>query len=149
MKGAVFRNALKPSRLRDAPGNTATASLQRALQINPYDPKLWQLLAAIGLEQGDAAQAKMVAAVNTLDHPRNHICFVLNRASNYGLPGAGAARLLAAATALVLMPVLSFAADKDFIDLHDIDALLAIFIRHSRADAVTHTPGDLVGAETD
>ncbi len=40
----------------------AAANLERAVRIDPYDAKLWQLLAAIRLEQGDAAQAEAMAA---------------------------------------------------------------------------------------
>ncbi len=40
----------------------AAASVERALRIDPYDSKLWNLLAAIRLQQGNAAQAEAMAS---------------------------------------------------------------------------------------
>jgi len=40
----------------------ATASLERALRIEPRNPRLWQELARVRLKQGDYAQAESVAA---------------------------------------------------------------------------------------
>lgn len=39
----------------------AAANVERALRIDPYDAGAWQLLAAIRLQQGDAAQAEVMA----------------------------------------------------------------------------------------
>lgn len=45
----------------------AAATTERALRIDPDDPRLWQLLARIRLAQGDAAQAAAMAGKsNTL-----------------------------------------------------------------------------------
>jgi predicted Zn-dependent protease len=40
----------------------ASASLERALRIEPRNPHLWQELARVRLQQGDYAQAESVAA---------------------------------------------------------------------------------------
>jgi len=40
----------------------AAASLERALRIEPRNPRLWQELARVRLKQGDFAQAESVAA---------------------------------------------------------------------------------------
>lgn len=41
---------------------TAAASLERALRIEPRNPRLWHELARVRLKQGDYAQAENVAA---------------------------------------------------------------------------------------
>jgi Tfp pilus assembly protein PilF len=41
---------------------TAAASLERALRIEPKNPRLWQELARLRLQQGDLAQAESLAA---------------------------------------------------------------------------------------
>jgi len=41
---------------------TAAASLERALRIEPRNPRLWQELARVRLKQGDYAQAESTAA---------------------------------------------------------------------------------------
>ena len=41
---------------------TAAASLERALRIEPKNPRLWQELARVRLQQGDLAQAESMAA---------------------------------------------------------------------------------------
>lgn len=41
---------------------TAAASLERALRIEPRNPRLWQELARVRLKQGQYAQAESVAA---------------------------------------------------------------------------------------
>jgi Flp pilus assembly protein TadD len=41
---------------------TAAASLERALRIEPRNPRLWQELARVRLQQGDFAQAESTAA---------------------------------------------------------------------------------------
>ena len=40
----------------------AAASLERALRIEPRNPRLWQELARVRLKQGDYAQAENIAA---------------------------------------------------------------------------------------
>ena len=40
----------------------AAASLERALRIEPRNPRLWQQLARLRLQQGDYAQAESLAA---------------------------------------------------------------------------------------
>jgi Tfp pilus assembly protein PilF len=40
----------------------AAASLERALRIEPRNPRLWQELARVRLKQGDYAQAESTAA---------------------------------------------------------------------------------------
>ena len=40
----------------------AAASLERALRIEPRNPRLWQQLARVRLQQGDFAQAESLAA---------------------------------------------------------------------------------------
>jgi len=40
----------------------AAASLERALRIEPRNPRLWQELARVRLQQGDYVQAENVAA---------------------------------------------------------------------------------------
>ena len=40
----------------------AAASLERALRIEPRNPRLWQELARVRLKQGDYAQAESMAA---------------------------------------------------------------------------------------
>ena len=40
----------------------AAASLERALRIEPKNPRLWQELARVRLQQGDLAQAQSLAA---------------------------------------------------------------------------------------
>jgi len=40
----------------------ATASIERALRIEPRNPRLWQELARVRLKQGEYAQAESVAA---------------------------------------------------------------------------------------
>ena len=42
--------------------SNAAASLERALRIEPRNPRLWQELARVRLQQGDYAQAENVAA---------------------------------------------------------------------------------------
>ena len=42
--------------------SNAAASLERALRIEPRNPRLWQELARVRLKQGDYAQAEGVAA---------------------------------------------------------------------------------------
>jgi len=41
---------------------TAAASLERALRIEPKNPRLWQELARVRLQQGDLTQAQSLAA---------------------------------------------------------------------------------------
>jgi len=41
---------------------SAAASLERALRIEPRNPRLWQQLARVRLQQGDFAQAQSLAA---------------------------------------------------------------------------------------
>ena len=41
---------------------SAAASLERALRIEPRNPRLWQELARVRLKQGDYAQAESMAA---------------------------------------------------------------------------------------
>ena len=41
---------------------SAAASLERALRIEPRNPRLWQELARVRLQQGDYAQAESTAA---------------------------------------------------------------------------------------
>ncbi|MBV9191111.1 MAG: tetratricopeptide repeat protein [Betaproteobacteria bacterium] len=41
---------------------SAAASLERALRIEPRNPRLWQQLARVRLQQGDFAQAENLAA---------------------------------------------------------------------------------------
>ena len=41
---------------------TAAASLERALRIEPRNPRLWQELARVRLQQGDYTQAESTAA---------------------------------------------------------------------------------------
>jgi predicted Zn-dependent protease len=41
---------------------TAAATLERALRIEPRNPRLWQELARVRLKQGEYAQAEQVAA---------------------------------------------------------------------------------------
>jgi len=41
--------------------SNAAASLERALRIEPRNPRLWQELARVRLKQGDYAQAENVA----------------------------------------------------------------------------------------
>ena len=52
------------ARAESAAGNLggAAASLERALRIEPRNPRLWQELARVRLRQGDYAQAESVAA---------------------------------------------------------------------------------------
>jgi predicted Zn-dependent protease len=45
--------------------NTAAASLERALRLEPRNPRLWQELARVRLKQGDYAQAENLAARST------------------------------------------------------------------------------------
>jgi len=42
--------------------SNAAASLERALRIEPRNPRLWQELARVRLKQGDYAQAESTAA---------------------------------------------------------------------------------------
>jgi predicted Zn-dependent protease len=42
--------------------STAAASIERALRIEPRNPRLWQELARVRLKQGDYAQAESTAA---------------------------------------------------------------------------------------
>ena len=42
--------------------SNAAASLERALRIEPRNPRLWQELARVRLQQGDYAQAESTAA---------------------------------------------------------------------------------------
>jgi predicted Zn-dependent protease len=42
--------------------SNAAATLERALRIEPRNPRLWQELARVRLQQGDHAQAESVAA---------------------------------------------------------------------------------------
>ena len=41
---------------------SAAASLERALRIEPRNPRLWQQLARVRLQQGDFSQAESLAA---------------------------------------------------------------------------------------
>jgi len=41
---------------------SADANLERALRIDPRNPRLWQQLAGVRLQQGDYAQAESLAA---------------------------------------------------------------------------------------
>jgi predicted Zn-dependent protease len=41
---------------------SAAAALERALRIEPRNPRLWQQLARVRLQQGDFAQAESLAA---------------------------------------------------------------------------------------
>jgi predicted Zn-dependent protease len=41
---------------------SAAASLERALRIEPRNPRLWNQLARVRLQQGDNAQAESLAA---------------------------------------------------------------------------------------
>lgn len=54
---------LQQSRQQSAAGNyeMATASLERALRINPRDAQLWCELGELKLRQGDSAQAQSMA----------------------------------------------------------------------------------------
>jgi Flp pilus assembly protein TadD len=59
------------SKQRAGHSTQATASVERALRIDPYNPKLWQLLAIIQLKQGAAAQAE-VMALKSISIARNN-----------------------------------------------------------------------------
>lgn len=66
---APFENAAVASLVDGARGDVAAgrlvnaaASLERALRIEPRNPRLWQELARVRLRQGDYAQAESVAA---------------------------------------------------------------------------------------
>jgi tetratricopeptide (TPR) repeat protein len=59
----------------------AAASLERALRIEPRNPRLWQELARVRLKQGDYAQAESLAQrSNTWGGTDNRL-----RAENWGL----------------------------------------------------------------
>ena len=47
---------------RRATSPAAAASIERALRIEPRNPRLWQELARVRLKQGQYAQAENVAA---------------------------------------------------------------------------------------
>jgi cytochrome c-type biogenesis protein CcmH/NrfG len=55
---------MEPARADAAAGklSTAAASIERALRIEPRNPRLWQELARIRLQQGQFAQVESVAA---------------------------------------------------------------------------------------
>jgi len=55
---------MESARSETAAGNlaSAAASLERALRIEPRNPRLWQELARVRLKQGQHAQAESVAA---------------------------------------------------------------------------------------
>jgi hypothetical protein len=67
---ALLREAQDKQRLGDL--EAAAAAVERGVRIDPHDPELWHLLAAIRLEQGLAAQAEAMAAKsNTLTSDPN------------------------------------------------------------------------------
>ena len=55
---------MESARTDSAAGNlaSAAASLERALRIEPRNPRLWQELARVRLKQGQHAQAESIAA---------------------------------------------------------------------------------------
>jgi len=55
---------MESARAETAAGNlaSAAASLERAIRIEPRNPRLWQELARVRLKQGQYAQAESVAA---------------------------------------------------------------------------------------
>ena len=55
---------MESARAETAAGNlaSAAASLERAIRIEPRNPRLWQELARVRLKQGQYAQAETVAA---------------------------------------------------------------------------------------
>jgi len=59
----------------------AAASLERALRIEPRNPRLWQELARVRLKQGDYAQAESTAARSSSWAGSDHVL----RAENWRL----------------------------------------------------------------
>jgi tetratricopeptide (TPR) repeat protein len=61
---AAIASLMDAARADTAAGRlaNAAASLERALRIEPRNPRLWQELARVHLQQGDYAQAENVAA---------------------------------------------------------------------------------------
>jgi Tfp pilus assembly protein PilF len=85
---APFENAAVASLMDGARADAAAgrltnaaASIERALRIEPRNPRLWQELARVRLRQGDYAQAESVAArSNSWAGGDNHL-----RAENWRL----------------------------------------------------------------
>lgn len=64
IENAAIASLMEGARADVAAGRlvNAAASLERALRIEPRNPRLWQELARVRLKQGDYAQAESVAA---------------------------------------------------------------------------------------
>ena len=64
IENAAVASLLDSARQDVAAGRlaNAAASLERALRIEPRNPRLWQELARVRLQQGEYAQAESVAA---------------------------------------------------------------------------------------
>lgn len=67
---ALIQTAQGEQRAGDS--RRAAATVERALRIDPYNPELWQLLAMIRLQQGDVAQAEVMAAKSNSVVGNNH-----------------------------------------------------------------------------
>ena len=63
-ENVAIAGLMDSARADTAAGNlaSAAASLERALRIEPRNPRLWQELARVRLKQGQFAQAESVAA---------------------------------------------------------------------------------------
>jgi tetratricopeptide (TPR) repeat protein len=64
VENAAIASLMESARADTAAGRlaNAAASLERALRIEPRNPRLWQELARVRLQQGDYTQAENVAA---------------------------------------------------------------------------------------
>jgi len=62
-ENAAIASLMESARTDAAAGNpaNAAASLERALRIEPRNPRLWQALARVHLQQGDYVQAESTA----------------------------------------------------------------------------------------
>ncbi|HEX6321104.1 MAG TPA: tetratricopeptide repeat protein [Burkholderiales bacterium] len=63
-ESVAIAGLMKSARSDSAAGrlSTAAASLERALRIEPRNPRLWHELARVRLKQGEYAQAESMAA---------------------------------------------------------------------------------------
>src|SRR5262249_23725454 len=114
-----------------------------ALVADPFIRNQQRYLVRYGL----AHKALQGRAIDAIDDASDDFPATADRANNGLLPGPEAATTGAATHPNV--PVLSFAADKGFVNLHLAEQLALGAVAHRHTNAMAHVPRGFVGAGAD
>lgn len=130
--------------------------LMRIAALRIADPKRVVDLPLIGADQANAArdslahESKQGCRVNGTDYLGDDVALALHRADDWRLAGTDttAAATLAAA-ALPDMAILSFAANKRFVNFYNANELKKFLVLHRSAKAMAHIPRCFIGTESE